>query len=240
MRIVRPTPPHKLSHASRMMHYMQRMQTQSPGIQRLLSARQVQDILHIDRSTVYRMAEDGRLPAIRVGKQWRFPADEIYGLVTALPPVINTSPMDPTVATAAADVAADLLGVMVVVTDMEGHPITPIANPCPWMQEHRDDPEVLQTCIAEWHRMADDHSFDPSFHEGQLGFECARAFVRSGRELVGMVLAGGVNPNGQHRPDLYELSPEDRRRVLDALPRVAATLSRTASAPAGTHQEEKR
>ena len=40
--------------------------------------------------------------------------------------------------------------------------------------------------------------------------------------------------------DLYELSPEDRRRVLDALPRVAATLSRTASAPAGTHQEEKR
>ena len=88
------------------MHYMQTMQTESTSMQRLLSARQVQDILHIDRSTVYRMAEDGRLPAIRVGKQWRFPAEEIYALVAAQPPVINTSPMDPQVAAASADVAA--------------------------------------------------------------------------------------------------------------------------------------
>ena len=222
------------------MHYMQTMQTVSTSMQRLLSARQVQDILHIDRSTVYRMAEDGRLPAIRVGKQWRFPAEEISALVAAQPPVINTSPMDPQVAAASADVAAELLGVMVVVTDMEGHPITPIANPCPWMIEHADDPEVLRTCIAEWHRMADDHTFEPQFSEGEHGFECARAFVRSGRELVGMVLAGGVTPQGAHRPDLYDLDPDQRRRVLDALPRVAAALSRTASAPAGTPKEEKR
>ncbi|MFN8185236.1 MAG: helix-turn-helix domain-containing protein [Candidatus Nanopelagicales bacterium] len=217
---------------------MQTMQKGSSSMQRLLSARQVQDILHIDRSTVYRMAEDGRLPAIRVGKQWRFPADEIYRLVSSQPPVLNTSPMDPHVAAASADVAAELLGVMVVVTDMEGHPITPIANPCPWMVAHADDPEVLQTCIAEWHRMADDHSFEPHFSEGQHGFECARAFVRSGRELVGMVLAGGVKPQDAHRTDLYDLDPDDRRRVLEALPKVAAALSRTASAP-GAPKEEK-
>ncbi len=207
-------------------------------MQRLLSARQVQDILHVDRSTVYRMAEDGRLPAMRVGKQWRFPADEIYRLVSS-EPVINTSPMDPQVAAASADVAAELLGVMVVVTDMEGHPITPIANPCPWMVDHAEDPEVLQTCIAQWHRMADDHTFEPQFSEGEHGFECARAFVRSGRELVGMVLAGGVTPQGAHRTDLYDLDPDDRQRVLDALPKVAAALSRTASAP-GAPKEERR
>jgi excisionase family DNA binding protein len=221
-----------------MLHYMQVMQTESSSMQRLLSARQVQDILHVDRSTVYRMAEDGRLPAMRVGKQWRFPADEIYRLVSA-GPVINTSPMDPQVAAASADVAAELLGVMVVVTDMEGHPITPIANPCPWMVQHAEDPEVLQTCIAQWHRMADDHTFEPQFSEGEHGFECARAFVRSGRELVGMVLAGGVTPQGAHRTDLYDLDPDDRRRVLDALPKVAAALSRTASAP-GAPKEERR
>jgi len=221
-----------------MLHYMQAMQTESSSMQRLLSARQVQDILHVDRSTVYRMAEDGRLPAIRVGKQWRFPADDIYGLVSAQT-VINTSPMDPQVAAASADVAAELLGVMVVVTDMEGHPITPIANPCPWMVEHANDPEVLQTCITQWHKMADDHTFEPQFSEGEHGFECARAFVRSGRELVGMVLAGGVQPPGVHRTGLYDLDLDDRRRVLDALPKVAAALSRTASAP-GAPKEERR
>lgn len=191
----------------------------------LLSARQVQDVLHVDRSTVYRMAEDGRLPAVRVGKQWRFPAEEIYRVVSSQPPVLNTSPLDPTVASAIAELAGELLGVMVVVTDMDGHPITPIANPCGWMQEHSEDPEVLQTCIAEWQNLAEDHDFDSRFHTGEYGFECARAFVRKGRELVGMVLAGGVTPNGQ--PGFYDLDAKARERVLAALPRIASALSKT-------------
>lgn len=194
-------------------------------MQTLLSARQVQDVLHIDRSTVYRMAEDGRLPAIRVGKQWRFPADDIYAVVSAQPPVLNTSPLDPTVASAIAELAGDLLGVMVVVTDMDGHPITPIANPCGWMQQHSGDPQVLATCIAEWQDLAEDHEFEPRFHTGDYGFECARAFVRKGRELVGMVLAGGVTPD--HQPGFYDLDPQGRERVLAALPRVATALSKT-------------
>lgn len=205
----------------------------------LLSARQVQDVLHIDRSTVYRMAEDGRLPAIRVGKQWRFPANEIYALVSGNPPVVNTSPLDPTVAAAMADLSGDLLGVMVVVTDMDGHPITPIANPCDWMSEHSDEPQVLETCIAEWQDLAEDHTFEPQFKPGEFGFECARAFVRSGRELVAMVMVGGISPAGEQRPDLYHLDPQGRERVLDALPRIAAALSRTASL-AGAQKEEKR
>src|SRR5450756_109695 len=43
----------------------------------LLTTSQVQDKLRVDRTTIYRMVEDGRLPAIRVGKQWRFQEDEI-------------------------------------------------------------------------------------------------------------------------------------------------------------------
>jgi len=232
-----------------MMHSVQMMQKETSSMQTLLSARQVQDVLHIDRSTVYRMAEDGRLPAIRVGKQWRFPAQEIYALVATEKPELNTSPLDPAVASAIAELSADLLGVMVVVTDMDGHPITAIANPCQWMVDHADDPTVVPTCIAEWQELADNHNMEPQFQPGQLGFECARAFVRSGRELVGMVLAGGVSPAEEHRTDLYDLNPVDRRKVLDALPRIAVALSRTtaphdprtrtASAPAGAPDEEK-
>ncbi len=196
-------------------------------MQTMLSAREVQDVLHIDRSTVYRMAEDGRLPGVRVGKQWRFPADEIYGVLSAQPPILNTSPLNPTVASAIADLAADLLGVMIVVTDMDGHPITAIANPCAWMTEHSDDPNVLQTCIAEWQGLAAGHSFEPQFHTGEFGFQCARAFVRSGRELVGMVLAGGIAT--AHQPGFYDLDEDGRARVLAALPKIAAALSKTAS-----------
>lgn len=207
-----------------MLHYVQTTQT---PMQTMLSARQVQDVLHIDRSTVYRMAEDGRLPAIRVGKQWRFPADEIYRVISSQPPVLNSSPLSPQVASAVAELAGELLGVMVVVTDMDGHPITAIANPCTWMSEHLDDPTVLNTCINEWQTMADDHVFEPHFHTGQFGFECARAFVRVGRELVAMVLAGGIAVD--HQPGFYDLDERSRERVLTALPKVAAALSKTAS-----------
>ena len=40
----------------------------------LLTTSQVQDRLQVDRTTIYRMIDAGHLPAIRVGKQWRFQA----------------------------------------------------------------------------------------------------------------------------------------------------------------------
>ena len=43
----------------------------------LLTTRKMQELLQLDRSTIYRMAESGQLPAIKVGKQWRFPASEV-------------------------------------------------------------------------------------------------------------------------------------------------------------------
>ena len=52
------------------------------GAPNLLTAQQVQQMLEVDRSTIYRMAEDGRLPAIKVGRQWRFPAESIAELLT--------------------------------------------------------------------------------------------------------------------------------------------------------------
>jgi excisionase family DNA binding protein len=37
----------------------------------LLATRQPQDILQIDRVTIYRMLEDGRLRGVKVGGKWR-------------------------------------------------------------------------------------------------------------------------------------------------------------------------
>ena len=47
----------------------------------LLTTKDLQALIHVDKSTIYRMAEDGRLPAIKVGRQWRFPADGIQALL---------------------------------------------------------------------------------------------------------------------------------------------------------------
>ncbi|HER34098.1 MAG TPA: DNA-binding protein, partial [Halothiobacillaceae bacterium] len=38
----------------------------------LLTTKQLQELLQVDRITVYRMLQDGRLQGFKVGGQWRF------------------------------------------------------------------------------------------------------------------------------------------------------------------------
>jgi excisionase family DNA binding protein len=212
----------------------------------LLTATRVGEILHLDRSTVTRMAADGRIPAVKIGRQWRFRAADVRRLLdspslgeaaASLPEERTERPGRPVrtrgssripedVATALAEVAATSLGVMMVVTDMDGRPITPVLNPCPSFLAGADEPDTISRCAAEWRVLADDVELRPRFASGDLGFQCARAFVRSGRELVGMVLAGGVAAPDQDPTGLYDLDDEARDRVLDALPSVATALSR--------------
>jgi excisionase family DNA binding protein len=207
----------------------------------LLTAQQVQDLLRVDRSTVYRMAESGRLTAVKVGRQWRFPAASIRSLLHGSGVVVDdvpavprrTAPQPPSTpdrqqAGAVLALAADLLGVMLVVTDMDGRPLTDVVNPCPWFAERLDDPSLLETCTREWQELADEPDLEPRFRTGAHGFDCARAFVRSGSRLVGMVLAGGIAPRDGAQttePGLYHLDGTQRQRVLTSLPRVAAALS---------------
>ena len=197
--------------------------------QSLLTARQVQTMFGVDRSTVYRMAEDGRLPAIKIGRQWRFRPEEIERLLVASPgaAMLNGAPPAlPASAAAVVEIAADLLGVMMVATDMHGRPLTGVANPSRWFAARADDPASLADCVVEWKILADEPDFEPQFLTGQLGFQCARAYIRSGTSLVGMVLAGGVAPPGNDSDELYHLDAIERGRVLTALPKVAAALSR--------------
>jgi len=211
----------------------------------LLSAERVEALLGVDKSTVYRMASDGRLPAIKVGRQWRFPAGPIHNLLegAGIVPLGDGAPgekvpglhnsgsilIQPIV-----DLAADLLGVMMVATDMEGLPLTDVANPCPWFVARTDDPATLEHCIEDWRILAHEIDLEPRLTVGSHGFECARAFIRDGNRLVGMVLAGGIVPQGADRTDLYHLDDEARQTLLSALPRVATTISRVVSRPSNS------
>ena len=194
---------------------------------RLLTAHQVEQRLRVDSSTIYRMAADGRLPAVKVGRQWRFPAEGVDAVLAGAGDSGVSETLDRSHVQAVLDVSAAMLGVMMVATDMHGQPLSQVANPCPWFAARAQDEPTLTACIAEWRVMADDLDFAPHFQQGALGFECARALIRSGSELVGMVLAGGVAPEGPAAEGLYHLDATQRRAVLDALPKVSAALSST-------------
>lgn len=188
----------------------------------LISADEVAVRLGIDVSTVYRMAADGRLAARKIGRQWRF-TPEAVGL-EAVTDVDPTPRIDPRAARAAIGVAADLLGVMMVVTDLNGRPLTDVVNPC--ARYTAATPEQREACLDHWSTLASTSDLGCRFTPGPLGFECAVAFIRSGDRLLGMVLAGGAGTPSDDAADLHALDPAQRSEVIASLPRVAATIAR--------------
>ena len=201
----------------------------------LLSAADVSTALGVDRSTVYRMAADGRLGAVKVGTQWRFPPAAVETLL-ADGVAGHTGPRgEPAVPlrTARESVlraVAPLLDVMMVVTDMQGHLLTDVVNPCMWYRQRHDDPALLEACTTQWRRMAGELELTPRLEVGSHGFACARSFVRDGDKLVGLVVAGGIAPDPEDRgaaldAGLHFLDARQRARLLAELPRVAAAIS---------------
>ena len=201
----------------------------------LLTATDVSQRLGVDRSTVYRMATDGRIDAVKVGNQWRFPAAAIASLLDdgmgVDRPTRRGGDVPLRVAREAVlHAAAPLLGVSLVVTDMRGELLTDVANPCRWFTAHAGDPSVLAACTTQWRRMAGELELTSRLEVGGHGFACARAFVRDGDKLAGLVVAGGIAPVDHDEAaageaGLHHLDERARVRLLSELPRVAAAIS---------------
>ena len=180
---------------------------------KMLTAKEMQTILEIDRSTVYRMAEDGRLPAIKVGRQWRFPANKIDSWLSTQEASIFSTPLTPSsqieytaeqfpfeCVQMMQDTFAEAMGVMLIITDMTGKPLTQFSNACGLFAAIGDNDVLWEKCMTHWQEMADSLSLEPQYIESYLGLLCSRAFIRVGTELKGMVFVGGIAPDSWPLP----------------------------------------
>ena len=182
----------------------------------MLTAKDMQDLLQVDRSTIYRMAEAGRIPAIKVGKQWRFPGEQVDNWLgtQAAPATVTLQPQPETGHGELADLLpldcvqlildtfADALGVMLVVTDMNGNPVAEVSHPCGLFNTVNHIPNAVQKCVDGWRQLGATLDLEPRFTPSHLGLLCARGFIRVGTELKGMVIVGGI------APDHWPPSPE--------------------------------
>ena len=183
----------------------------------LLTTKQVQTLLQVDRTTIYRMVDGGQLPAVRVGKQWRFARADVerwlqsgrYGAFPSLPAEEKAPPASAGAGAAAGlaealplrcaqsaqDAFADLLGVTMVITDMRGWPVTQMSNPCGFVSALMGGKaDGIQNCVATWQQLAGLVALEPKFALNEMGLMCARGLIRVGAELKGMVVIGGIAP----------------------------------------------
>jgi hypothetical protein len=152
------------------------------------------------------MAEAGRLPAIKIGKQWRFPGDLVDGWLntkTDQPaPQPDVTPAQNDLATLLPldcvqlilDTFADSLGAMLVVTDMAGNPITKVSHACGLFTAISEIPNASQKYLETWHDLGTIIELEPKFKPSHLGLLWARGLIRVGPELKGMVIVGGIAP----------------------------------------------
>lgn len=224
-----------------------------------LTTKDLQDLIRVDKSTIYRMAEDGRIPAVKVGRQWRFPEHAVRQMLGDLPASEPTpkqrtllASLDPAATQAVADLAAETFGAMVVITGMNGQPVTDVSNPCGFFTTLANQPDVLPRCIDTWAHYGDAPDLVPAFRPSEFGFLCARSFIRVGNELLGMMIVGGIAPTiwppsdeairaiasgfgvdpalvRDHIHEVYRLDDSGMARVLDLLPQFGILLSRMAA-----------
>lgn len=136
------------------------------GIDTLLTVRQLQEILQVDRITIYRMLADGRLQGFKVGGQWRFPRQAIEDWLRqqqanlgALEPKTSPTkmPLSPSpdalplsCLSAIQDIFAQASGIAAVTTALNGTPLTPVANPCQFCTLILDSRAGQQRCTSSW------------------------------------------------------------------------------------------
>ena len=164
----------------------------------LLSAKQVQEILHIDRTTIYRMLKDGRLSGVKVGQQWRFSASEVDDLLSGARRLANTESSVPTdilplhCMQPVQDVFAEIAQIGAVTTSPDGEPLTRISNLCSFCKLILDSEKGRKGCISCWKKLAQQKEAAPEFVSCHAGLQYARAAIEVRGNLIAMLVAGQV------------------------------------------------
>lgn len=198
----------------------------------LLTAREVQDLLKIDRTTIYRMLKDGRLTGVKVGKQWRFARQELDELLAGEDAVEDTPPTRLTdvlplhCLQPIQDVFADVAGVGAVTTAPDGHPLTQLSNGCRFCALMQSSPSGRQACIASWGRLAGQSERRPAFVTCHAGLQYARGRIELDGELIALLIAG----------QFYTDAPASEE-ALSRIERLAAAHSLDALALADAARE---
>jgi len=172
----------------------------------LLTVKEIQDLLKVDRLTVYRMLKDGRLTGFKVGSQWRFPSEEVRKLMSGprSNSVHSSSPYNGSQATASAaatvlplhcvqlikNVFSDIGEIGSVTVAPDGEPLTEMSNSCRFCNLILSSEKGRRGCVASWRALSTQKNPKPGFATCHAGLNYAGAPISLDGELVAMVIAG--------------------------------------------------
>jgi excisionase family DNA binding protein len=161
-----------------------------------LTTRQVLDILKVDRITIYRMLNDGRLKGTKIGQQWRFSRVEVEGLLNGDKMTVSNGRHEETglpvhCLQTIQDLFAAVSQYSAVLLNPQGELITEISNPCRFCQIFRSNPTSIDACRASQVSFSEDALQGKNRFTCHAGLHYVGTRVFSGEELIGLFLVGG-------------------------------------------------
>lgn len=180
----------------------------------LITTKQVQELLQVDRITVYRMLKDGRLNGVKVGKQWRFHQNDIEDLLTtgthtrSLPqPGYPPNELLPVhCIQTIQDVFAEMNVIGVVTTDVQGEPVTEISNACEFCNLVLASPEGKEACQKSWQQLAELPGNETDGITCHAGLRCVRAPIKLHDELTAILVGGQYLDEALNDTEIIEIS----------------------------------
>jgi excisionase family DNA binding protein len=163
----------------------------------LLTTRQVLNILKVDRITIYRMLQDGRLKGIKVGQQWRFYREEVNRILGIDQPALE--PVQPKAQSTnfpthcvqtIQDLFSDVAQVSSLVIDVNGEPLTEISHPCRYCQIILQSLPGEAACRASWKEFARQSSTGSRYFTCHAGIQYMGAPIVDNEKTIGYFLSG--------------------------------------------------
>ena len=159
----------------------------------LLTTRQLQELLQVDRITIYRMLNDGRLRGFKVGGQWRFSQREIEAWLREQRadleveedplPIADTEPSSEVLSRscvqAIQDVCAEALEIGAVTINLDGTRFSDISNSCDFCNLILSTEEGQRRCLTAWESVG-----NGSVRSCHAGLLCVSAPIEVGGQRV--------------------------------------------------------
>ena len=160
----------------------------------LLTTRQVQDLLKVDRITIYRMLSDGRLKGIKIGQQWRFTHREVERLLGGSASDVADSTQPDSVfpvhcVQTIQDLYAEVGQVSAMVIDLNGVQVTEASRPSNFCQAILSSPSGREACRSCWQKYAR-YTQSRQFSSCHAGLQYIGAPIMDRDQPVGVFLTG--------------------------------------------------
>ncbi len=164
-------------------------------MENFLTTKQVQDLFKIDRITVYRMLQDGRLKGVKIGNQWRFPQREVEKFLSGEnvdPPVAIESDLVFPIhcVQTIQDLFTSVSHHSAVIIDQNGQKVTQISQPGPICQLLMTTAKGREICEASWRKIAEVAQGREELFSCHAGLKYFGSVILAHNKKQGVFLAG--------------------------------------------------